>query len=177
MKVANVFKTVSISCLTILGFCLSSVAQVLTPDSNTVSSNAIKLTYFASQIQCDADSSLIDVQVEVYHNQELLQTLSLNDSILVGINSLEELTFQYNFVGSQCSPTTPTTMLLGTQDPVPNLPGAYAQDSIQQMLDNLDDYEELFLVELGTTDLNSSAYDLQDVVLVINNNPSSVYAD
>lgn len=145
--------------------------------TNTVSSGAIELTYFASQIQCGADSSLIDVRVDVYHDRELLKTLSLNDSILVPITSLEELTFQYNFVDSQCSPTTPTAMILGTQDTVPNLPGAYDQDSIQQMLDNLNDYEELFLVELGTTNFNSSAYDLQDVVLVINNNPSSQYAD
>ncbi len=39
-------------------------------------------------------------------------------------------------------------MVLAPQDPVPDMPGAYEQDSIRQMLDNLNEYEELFLVEL-----------------------------
>ncbi len=68
-------------------------------------------------------------------------------------------------------------MVLAPQDPVPDMPGAYEQDSIRQMLDNLNEYEELFLVELGTTDSGSFAYDLQDVVLVINHNPTIPYAD
>ena len=68
-------------------------------------------------------------------------------------------------------------MVLAPQDPVLDLPGESEQDSIQQMLDNLNDYEELFLVELGTTNYESFAYDLQDVVLVINNNPTIPYAD
>ena len=68
-------------------------------------------------------------------------------------------------------------MVLAPQDPVLDLPGESEQDSIQQMLDNLNDYEELFLVELETTNYESFAYDLQDVVLVINNNPTIPYAD
>jgi hypothetical protein len=70
-------------------------------------------------------------------------------------------------------------MVLGSEDPVPNVPGVYDQQSIQQMLDGLNDYEELFLVELGTTNKKSSAFDLQDVVLLVNNNPqvNSLVAD
>ncbi len=166
----NLVKTASISCLAIVSCSLSDVAQAVSP-------NAIELTYFASQIQCGKGSSMINVQVDVYRNQQFVQTLSLNDSVYLPINSFEELTFQYNFVDSECNPTTPTEMVLAPEDKVPNLPGAYDQDSIQKMLNNLNEYEKLFLVELGTTNSDSSAYDLQDVVFVINNNPSIVYSD
>lgn len=62
---------------------------------------------------------------------------------------------------------------------VPNIPGVYDQQSIQTMLNGLNDYEELFLVELGTTNKTSAAFDLQDVVFIVNNNPSAskVFAD
>jgi hypothetical protein len=132
----------------------------------------IELIYLASQIQCGANNPLIDVKVDVYHNQELVQTISLEDRALLPVNSVEDLTFQYRFMEANCTPTTPTEMVLGSQDPVPNVPGVYEQQSIQQMLSGLNDYEELFLVELGTTNQSSSAFDLQDVVLLVNNNPT-----
>ncbi|MDJ0899397.1 MAG: hypothetical protein QNJ55_11355 [Xenococcus sp. MO_188.B8] len=160
----------SVSSLAIISCSFNSIAQAVSP-------NAIELTYFASQIQCGAGSSLINVQVDVYRNQQFVNTLSLNDSLYLPINSFDELTFQYNFTNAECSPTTPTEMVLAPEDTVPNLPGAYDQDSIQQMLDGLNEYEELFLVELGTTNPDSSAYDLQDVVMIINNNPTPVKTD
>lgn len=67
--------------------------------------------------------------------------------------------------------------VLGPQAPVPTLSGAYDQQSISQMLAGLNSYEELYLVELWTSNTTSSAYDLQDVVLVVDNNPSSLAAD
>ena len=54
----------------------------------------------------------------------------------------------------------------------------WRQASIEEMLVGLNSYEELFLTELGTSDTSSSAYDLQDVVLVVDNNPLSLaFAD
>lgn len=131
----------------------------------------IELFYLASQIQCGASGSLINVKVDVYHNQELVQTMSSQDKLLLPVNSVNDLTFQYRFINSSCSPVTPTQVLLGSEDAVPNLAAAYEQQSIQQLLNGLKSYEELFLVELGTTNTSSSAYDLQDVVLIVNNNP------
>ena len=165
MSISHLLKAFSLSCVALVSCSLSSLAQ-------TITLNPLEITYFASQIQCGSGSSLIDVQVNVYHNQQFVQTLSLNDTVYLPINSFEELTFQYNFVDSGCSPTTPTEMVLAPEDTVPNLPGAYDQDSIRAMLNGLNEYEELFLAELGTTNPDSSAYDLQDVVLVINNNPT-----
>ncbi|BAU63299.1 hypothetical protein STA3757_06610 [Stanieria sp. NIES-3757] len=131
----------------------------------------IELLYLASQIQCGAYGSLINVKVDVYHNQELVQTMSAQDKLLLPVNSINDLTFKYRFINSSCSPVTPTQVLLGSEDAVPTLAAAYEQQSIQQLLNGLKSYEELFLVELGTTNTNSTAYDLQDVVLIVNNNP------
>ncbi len=164
MSISHLVKAISVSCLAMISCSLSSIAQA-------TSLNTIELTYFGSQIQCGSDTSLINVQVDVYRNQKFVKTLSVNDSVYLSINALPQLTFQYNFVDSECSPTNPTEMVLTPEDTVPNLPGAYEQDSIQQMLNGLNDDEKLFLVELGTTDSNSYAYDLQDVVMIINTKP------
>ena len=164
MSISHILKAVSISCLAIITCSVSSIAQA-------VATRPIKLTYFASQFQCDGDSSMTNIQVNVYRNQQFEKTLSVNDSIYLSINSFDELTFAYNFVDSGCSPITPTEITLAPEDTVPNLPGAYDQDSVQDLLNGLKEYEELFLVELGTTDPDDSAYDLQDVVMIINNKP------
>ncbi|GAB4224671.1 MAG: hypothetical protein Kow0049_00610 [Stanieria sp.] len=131
----------------------------------------IEILYLASQIQCDANSPLINVQVDVYHHQALVKTMSLEDRLLLPVNSVNDLTFQYRFLDSSCTPVTPTQVLLAPQDPVPAVPAAYDQQSIQQLLNGLESYEELFLVELGTTNTSSTAYNLQDVVFIVNKNP------
>lgn len=165
MSISKFLKAVSTSCLAIASFSLSSIAQAVSP-------NAILLTYHAAQFQCGADSSLINIQVDVYRNDQFIQTLSVNDTIYLPINSFDELNFEYNFIDAECSPLeNPEEMVLAPADPVPDMPGVYEQDSLQQLLDGLNEYEELFVAELGTDDSSSLAYDLQDVVLVINNNP------
>ncbi len=165
MSISKFLKAVSINCLAIASCSLSSIAQV-------VPQNPILLTYFASQFQCGEDSSLINIQVDVYRNDQLVKTLSPNDTIYLPIDSFTELTFEYNFIDAECSPIeNPEEMVLAPDDTIPDVPGVYEQESLQQLLNDLNEYEELFVVELGTSDSSSSAYDLQDVVLVINNNP------
>lgn len=170
MSISKLLKAASISCLTLISCSFSSITQAVTP-------NAIELTYFASQVQCGQGSPLINVQVDLYRNEQFVQTLSLNDTIYLTVSSFEELSFQYNFIDAGCHPKTPTEIILGPEDTVPDLKAAYDQDSIQEMLNDLNEYEELFLVELGSTNPNSAAYDLQDVVMIINNNPNVTYSD
>ncbi|MEM9274361.1 MAG: hypothetical protein AAGA80_15565 [Cyanobacteria bacterium P01_F01_bin.143] len=168
MLVSKFIKALSISCLTIASCSISSIAQAVNP-------NFIQLTYLASQIQCGAAGELINVEVDVYNNDEFVQTLSVDDTIYLPINSFEDLDFQYNVADSGCSPiATPEEEIFAPDDTLPTLPGAYEQASLQDMLDDLNEYEELFVVELGTTDPTNPVYDLQDVVMVINNN---VYVD
>lgn len=171
MSISNLLKAFSVSCLAIANCSIGSLAQAAAP-------NAIELTYSASQIQCGAAGDLMNVDVDVYRNGEFIQTLSVNDSIYLPVNSFADLDFQYNTTDSGCTMiATPEELVLAPDDTVPTLPGAYEQDSLEQMLSGLNEYEELFVVELGTNDNTNPVYDLQDVVLTINNNPTPVYSD
>lgn len=131
----------------------------------------IELLYFASQIQCGANAELLDVKVDVYKNQELVQTMSVNEKVLLDVDSVKDLSFEYRLAESNCVAAIPTEKLLGSTDSLPNLPGAYEQQSLQDMQAELASYEELWLVELGTSNPNSAYFDLQDVVIKVNNNP------
>ncbi len=141
----------------------------------------IELLYLASQIQCGANSPLLNIKVDVYQNQQLVKTMLKNDRVLLPVDSVSELTFRYGIVNNttQCNLATPTQQALSPKDNLPSMAGVYQQDSIQTLLNGLDDYEELFLVELGTTNQQSAAFDMQDVVLKVDNNPTigTLYAD
>jgi len=141
----------------------------------------IELLYFASQIQCTADiASKLDIQVDVSHNGELIKTMSVNEKVLLEVDSVEDLTFEYKTVGNAaCGLSLPSELVLAPDDAVPTISGLYEQTSIQNMLDDLEIYEELLLVELGTENENSPAFDLQDVVIKVNNEPTvaTIYAD
>ncbi|MEM6611579.1 MAG: hypothetical protein AAF652_04875 [Cyanobacteria bacterium P01_C01_bin.72] len=135
----------------------------------------IELLYFASQIQCSADASLLNIEVDVYHQQQLVQTMSLNDQVTINAASIDDLDFEYRAVGDNaiCSLTAPTERTLEFGATLPDLDGVYNQNSIQNILSDGDKYEELLLVELGTTDNNNEAFDLQDVIFKVDTNPDS----
>ena len=140
----------------------------------------IELLYFASQIQCGVNGELLNIQVDVYHNQELIKTMAVNEKVLLEVDSVTDLEFEYTAIdnNTDCGLSIPSELVLAPDDAVPTMAGAYDQQSIQSMLDVLYDYEELFLVELGTEDKNSSVYDLQDVVIKVNNDPTlGMFAD
>lgn len=134
----------------------------------------IELLYFASQFQCGAGGSLLNIKVDVYHQNQLVQTMNVNDKALIPVNSVNDLNFRYRIINNTttCSLSTPTEMVLTPSSPLPNLAAAYEQASIQTLLSGLANYEELFLVEVGTTDRTRSTFDMQDVVFKVDNNPT-----
>ena len=135
----------------------------------------IELLFFASEFQCGANAELLNIQVGVYHNQELVQTMSKGDTALLEVDSVKDLTFTYTPVGNAtCSFADPSEKVLAPNDALPPMAGVYEQQSIQAMQGDLKEYEELLLVELGTTNNTSAAYDLQDVVIKVNNNPPTL---
>ncbi|MEL6437933.1 MAG: hypothetical protein AAFQ80_01575 [Cyanobacteria bacterium J06621_8] len=140
----------------------------------------IELLYFASQIQCGAGGDFFDIQMDVYHNQELVKTMEVGDRALFSVDSVNELTFEYSTINNTTSCTTlatPDELVVGSNDDLPNVAGFALQDSVQTLLDGLNEYQELLLVELGAEDTNSEAYDLQDMVLIVDNNPPVEAAD
>lgn len=141
----------------------------------------IELLYFASQIQCGVGGELLDIKVDVYHNQELVETMVAEDRVLLPVDSINDLTFEYSIINNNtsCSLATPSELVLAPDDQLPNLAGFDQQDSVANLLGSLNEYQELFLVELGTSDTASSAYDLQDITFRVDNNPTvnSLFAD
>lgn len=145
----------------------------------------LELHYRDSAFQCGSDTTQADIQIDVYdQNNNLLTTLSQGDRYTsTDFDSVNNLSFVYNVYNLSCisngaSVAPEDTMLLGANDTVPDIDGFSGQASIEEMLVGLSSYEELLLVELGTSDTSDSAYDLQDTVLVVDNNPVSLlFAD
>ena len=157
----------------------------------------------AFQCSSDGDQANISVYVYDTNNN-LLTTMSKGDTYTsADIDSVQNLKFRYQFNNVTCpswkyyfQPSITTyssnddnqtqyywnnkynvasnSVLLGSQDSVPNVGGAYNQAPITRMLVGLDSYEKLLLVELGTSGIGSVYHDLQDVVLVVDNNPDSL---
>ena len=137
----------------------------------------IELLYFASQIQCGAGGAALTIQVDVHHNQELVRTMMVDDRVLVPVTSIDDLTFEYSIVNNSTdcnSLKTPSELVLAPNDQIPNYAGFDQQDSVTTLLSGLNEYEELFLVELGSTDQASTAFDMQDVIFKVDNNPNPV---
>jgi len=136
-------------------------------------SSMVELTYQASQYQCGAGASQSVILVDVYHNGELVKDgLAVGESVMVPDFAGVEL--DYEAATGSCGFNTFTSLLLDHNGDVPSLAGAFNQEAISSLVTNLKEYEELFLVELGTADTNSVAYDLQDVVIVIDSDPEIV---
>ena len=143
----------------------------------------IEVLFLASQIQCGMSGDFLNIKIDVYQNQELVETMTMEDSVLLPVDSVEDLTFEYSIINNTTECTSlanPTELVLAPDDDLPNLPGFDQQESVSSILSGLDEYQELFLVELGTTDQTSTAFDLQDVTLRVDNDPptiSSLFAD
>ena len=76
---------------------------------------------------------------------------------------------------------SPNLKVLRNGDSVPQISGAMGQDSIEDYLEDyvdennkivLEENEAIFLFELGTTDLSSSAADFQDLVVLMTVDPA-----
>ncbi len=136
----------------------------------------IELLYFASQIQCGAGGDFLNVKIDVYQNQELVETMMVDDRVLLPVDSVNNLSFEYSIINNttECtSLATPTELILAPGDELPNLDGFDQQSSVVTILSGLNQYQELFLVELGTTDTANAAFDMQDGIMIIDNNPDN----
>ena len=152
--------------------------NLVSAGSSDGNANGIEIHYYESALQCGADSTQANVKVNVYdQDNNLLTTMSKGDTFKTAdVDSIEDLSFDYDIYNLSCISDGTNLTALGTEllapgDTIPSVGGFSGQASIAQMLDGLNDYEELYLAELGSSNPSSSAYDLQDVVLVVNNDP------
>ena len=162
----------------VLGQIGISKAVAIESDSSSNGAFGLELHYRDSAFQCGSNTTQANIKVNVYdQSNNLLTTMSKGDRYLTNsVDSVGDLRFRYKIYNLSCLSSEPLysslgSELLDSQDTLPDIAGFSGQTSVQQMLSNLDSYEELYLVELGTDDTSSSAYDLQDVVMVVDNDP------
>jgi hypothetical protein len=179
-------------------------------DKKAVASNGvqgIELRYLDSALQCGSDPTQAEIQVKVYDttNNTLLTTLLKDETYTTSdYDSIDNFRFEYIVNGLSCidegeNRAVSGSQLLSKTDAVPEVGGFEGQASITDMLADLDSYEQLQLVELGsggqyierrewvwtgrwqgrweTERVLNTAYDLQDVVLVVDNNPETLVPD
>jgi hypothetical protein len=131
----------------------------------------IELMYIISDFQCGSDAPMAIISADIYRNGVLVkENFNKGDKVL--LPDMNGVTFTYSLQHGGCEVSSPPTVTLGKNDSIPSMSGAYNQTSLQNHLNGLQSYEELYLVELGTHDTSSSAYDLQDVVFKINSDPN-----
>ena len=152
--------------------------DLVSAGSTNGDADGIELYYYESAFQCGANSTQANIKVNVYdQNDNLLTTMSKGDTYKTAdVDSVEDLSFDYDIYNLSCisdgtNLSAKGTKILAPGDTIPNIGGFSGQASISQMLEGLNDYEELYLAELGSSNPNSSAYDMQDVVLIVNNDP------
>ena len=168
----------TLGCALILGnLTVFSAAKDVSANSS-IGNFGLELYYRDSAFQCGSDPTQADIKVNVWDkSNNLLATMSKGDKqTIYSFDSVDDLTFTYNVYNLSCISNASLrpeldSMLLGSNESIPNIEGFSEQSSIADMLVGLNSYEELYLVELGTSNTSSRAYDLQDVVLVVDNNP------
>ena len=178
----NIFKRAANK--TIIGVLITGSLFALFGSSKAIASDnsnskkdvfGLELSYRDSALQCGKNGPKITVEVDVYDKRNnLITTMSKGDKYMSNaVDSVSDLRFKYNLKNTDCAGLylAKDSKILGSGDSLPDIAGFSGQSSVKQILAGLNAYEELFLVELGTKDKKSSAYDLQDVIFVVNNNP------
>lgn len=132
----------------------------------------IELLFLASEFQCgsSAPQAVFEVVVNDEHRLRVGQSIRVEELYTVEVEGVDS---------ASCAilPGIAETVWYG--ETVPSVSGAYNQQSLQTIVnENLtDEFEFLRLLELGTTNPDSSYFDLQDIVLVVDTDPEIIYAD
>lgn len=137
----------------------------------------VEILFLAQQFQCGAGAELATFAVTVNEQRievgevAYVQVDDLND---IYINDIDQIT------GGNCTlPLEDSTfMWLDYENEVPNVGGYDNQLSLQDLLDEevgLDTQYHLVVSEVGTTNMESSAADFQDVVLKLDTNQGRVH--
>ncbi|MEL6579984.1 MAG: hypothetical protein AAFQ14_09540 [Cyanobacteria bacterium J06621_12] len=186
-KVIDMFKFIDLNKLTaktLIGILMVGGLIAQSSNKQAAASNGVyglELHYRDSAIQCDDDPIQGDVKVDIYNNNNdtFLTTMSKGERFLTTIvDSVNDLYLVYRVFDLDCLPDGGVRGVRGREiidygeTEIPTIDGFNGQDSIEGMLDGLENYEQLYLVELGN--YSGAGYDLQDVVMVVDNNPDSL---
>ena len=135
----------------------------------------VEIIFLASAFQCG--SSAPQTQFEIYTNNNV--ALEVGESTYVSVDSIEDLQFGYSVISDgDCALHNIVPISIGYDESLPTNEGVYQQPSLLSIIEEnvTNEYLSLVLYELGTTNTESSSYDLQDIVILVNTNPEP-YAD
>lgn len=143
----------------------------------------VEVTFLATQFQCGAGADLAEFRIQVQD-----RTLHVGESVVIAVESLDDIYIneitQISNGNCALAIEDTTSLWLDYENEVPTLPGYDNQLSLQDLLDEevgLDTEYHLWTLEIGTTNLESSAADFQDIVLKFDSNQErvikNVYAD
>ena len=131
----------------------------------------VEIIFIASAFQCGGSAP--QAQFEVYANNDV--ALEVGEKTYVHVESIEDLQFGYSVISDgDCALHNIPGIIVNYGDVLPDNIGAFDQPSLIQIIDEnvTNEYLSVVLWELGTTNTESSAYDLQDIVIQINTNPT-----
>lgn len=156
--------------------------------SLTVNNDAtLKFEVLGGAIQCSGSKPPLSVTTKLTLNgQPMSSTMSAGDSLTLPPGSANTVevsstatgtsgTHGCNYSFTTNSTNTNQVYALKNGDPVPDIAPMYNQSQIDDFLQNyiqdgkvtIEDNQVIYLFELGTTNKNSSAYDLQDNVVLV----------
>ena len=142
----------------------------------------IEILFLTSQFQCGSEAAQATFKARIND-----KPIYVGETVRLNVENLQDLYFEYEQLETfedepicalpfNTEGVVPILIQYGEQ--LPTNDGIYNQPSLQTLIQEqvTNEYLNLVLYEVGTTDTNSSAYDLQDLVFVINTNVAP-YAD
>ena len=135
----------------------------------------VEILFLASAFQCGSGAEMASFKVHTNHGQEI----TLGEKTYVEVDSVEDIQLGYSVIANgSCALEGIPGISVSYGEELPANQGVYQQPSLQTLIQEnvTGEYLSLILFELGTTNTESSAYDLQDIVLLVNTNPT-IYTD
>ena len=140
----------------------------------------IEVLFLISQFQCGESAPQATFQVEIVEKGQSYTLKEGETTLINGINDFSEVDelIYHKVADASCALDTPPDdnfELLKYESPLPTLPAAYNQKSLEDIKNNhlTDEYYQVQLLELGTTNTESKVFDLQDIVLRIDTDPNN----
>lgn len=125
---------------------------------------------FQPQFQCGANSPMAEFQLEISVEDTVI-TLEVGQKVLLDTTNFEDMLFSViPIANADCIIENPVQQWLEYGNVIPQVPGLYEQESLQELYNQniTDEFYYMSLFELGTSDEESEAFDLNDVVFLVN---------
>ncbi|MGK7884430.1 MAG: hypothetical protein AB4057_07365, partial [Crocosphaera sp.] len=175
-----------------MAFARSSIFTITNKKLTTTTPSDIKFEVLGGEITCSAEGVNIPVETNLYINENK-QTWNTNSALTLS-NQAAGTSFDVESIsgdGSICNglgmtvsttdTNTPQVVVLVNGDPVPDITPFANQNTIDFFLREyvedgkvkIAENQAIYLFELGTTNQESSAFDLQDNVVLATVDPSN----